>query len=322
MKRRNQDDAGEQRSGIASLGILLLTAMIWGFAFVGQVDSMDHIGPFAMNGLRFPLGALSLLPVALFFERGRVSREERRKTVLASALAGTILFAASTLQQIGIFYTQSAGVAGFITGLYTVLVPIGCLLLFRKKTGLQVWIGSACAVVGLFLLCYRIGDGLAFGIGELVLLISSFLWAAHVIVIDRLGKDLRSLHFSLGQFSVCALLSVITMLCFDMPTWEGIFAAKWSILYCGMLSVGVAYTLQVVGQKRADPTFAAIILSTESVFSAVGGALFGVDDISWLGYVGCAIIFVGIVISQLKTRPRDTSVEGRVARNKERKSRQ
>ena len=287
------------KTGLGALGIMLLTAMIWGFAFVAQVDSVDHIGSFTMNGLRFPLGALSLLPIVLLFERGRTSREERRRTVLASALAGTILFCASTLQQIGIAYTKSAGVAGFITGLYTVLVPVGCFLFFRKKTGVQVWIGSVCAVLGLFLLCYRIGDGFTFGIGELLLLIGALFWTAHVIVIDRFAGSLRSLHFAFGQFAFCALLSVITMLIFDTPTWEGIASAKWSILYCGVLSVGVAYTLQVIGQKRADPTFAAIILSTESVFSAVGGAIFGIDHISWLGYVGCVIIFIGIVISQL-----------------------
>ena len=299
MKNKKTSTSPQKQRPAASLAILLLTAMIWGFAFVAQVDSVGHIGSFTMNGLRFPLGAISLLPVVLFFERGRVSKEERKKTVFASALAGTILFGASTLQQIGIAYTKSAGVAGFITGLYTVLVPIGCFLLFRKKTGLSVWIGSVCAVIGLFLLCYRIGDGFSFGIGELLLLIGALFWTAHVIVIDRLGGQLRSLHFAFGQFAFCALLSVITMLIFDTPTWEGIASAKWSILYCGVLSVGIAYTLQVVGQRHADPTFAAIILSTESVFSAIGGALFGIDDISWLGYVGCVIIFIGIVISQL-----------------------
>ena len=311
MKERSNKRQGTGRTSLSSLGILFLTAMIWGFAFVAQVDSVSHIGSFTMNGLRFPIGVISLLPVALFFERGRVSKEERRRTVFASALAGSILFCASTLQQLGIAYTKSAGVAGFITGLYTVLVPVGCFLFFRKRTGVQVWLGSICAVVGLFLLCYRIGDGFSFGIGELLLLVGSLFWTAHVIVIDHFGRDLRSLHFSLGQFSVCALLSVVTMLCLETPTWEGIWAAKWSILYCGVLSVGVAYTLQVLGQKRADPTFAAIILSTESVFSAIGGALFGVDDISWLGYVGCAIIFIGIVISQLSfgKRRREQQIE-------------
>ncbi len=300
------------KSSFRSIPILFLTAMIWGFAFVAQVDGVNYVGSFTMNGIRYVLGALALLPVSLFFERGRVSAQERRTTVLASVLGGTILFCASTLQQLGIEYTRSAGISGFITGLYTVLVPIGCLLVFRKRTGICVWIGSLCAVVGLGLLCYRAGEGFYFGFGELLLLLGTFFWTAHVMLIDYFGKRVRSLHFSLGQFSICAILSLTVMFLFDTPTWEGIFAARWSLLYCGVLSVGVAYTLQVIGQKKADPTMAAIILSTESVFSAVGGALFGIDNISALGYVGCAIIFVGIVISQIPIGQRiDTKTPSR-----------
>jgi len=175
-------------------------------------------------------------------------------------------------------------------------------LIFKHKTGINVWIGAILAVIGLFLLCYRVGDGFSFGVGELLLLLGSFLWTAHVIVIDRLGKNIRSLHFALGQFSVCSVLSIVLMLIFDRPTISGVMDAKWALLYCGVLSVGVAYTLQVVAQKKADPTFAAIILSTESVFSAIGGSIFGIDSISWLGYIGCAVMFCGIVISQLPTR--------------------
>ena len=290
------------KAKITTTLLLLLTAMIWGFAFVAQVDGVEHIGSFAMNGIRYPIGVISLLPVVLLFERGKVDTAERKRTVIASIVAGTILFGASTLQQLGIEYTGSAGVAGFITGLYTVLVPIGCFLIFKHKTGINVWIGAIFAVIGLFLLCYRIGDGLTFGWGEVLLLLGSFLWTAHVIVIDRLGKNIRPLHFSLGQFSVCSAWCVILMLAFDRPTFSGIMDAKWALLYCGVLSVGVAYTLQVVAQKKADPAFAAILLSTESVFSAIGGSIFGIDSISWLGYVGCAIMFVGIVISQIPIR--------------------
>ncbi len=290
------------KTKITTTLLLLLTAMIWGFAFVAQVDGVEHIGSFAINGIRYPIGVISLLPVVLFFERGKTDKAERMRTVIASIIAGTILFGASTLQQLGIEYTRSAGVAGFITGLYTVLVPIGCFLIFRHKTGINVWIGAILAVTGLFLLCYRIGDGITFGIGELLLLLGAFLWTAHVIVIDRLGKSIRSLHFALGQFSVCSVFSVIFMLIFDRPTLDGVIGAKWALLYCGVLSVGVAYTLQIVAQKKADPTFAAILLSTESVFSGIGGSIFGIDSISWLGYIGCAVMFAGIVISQLPTR--------------------
>ena len=123
-----------------------------------------------------------------------------------------------------------------------------------------------------------------------------------MMIVDRLGKELRSLHFAWGQFAVCALLGIVMMFIFETPTLDGIYSAKWSLLYCGALSVGIAYTLQIVAQKRADPTFAAIVLSTESVFSAIGGVLFGIDSISLLGYIGCGLIFVGIIVSQITKR--------------------
>ena len=194
-----------------SNGVLLLAALIWGFAFVAQVDGAKYINAFTMIGIRFTVGIIALLPVVLIFERGRSSAEERRYTVKASLITGIVLFAAITLQQYGIQITASAGVSGFITGLYTVFVPIAYFLFFKKKTGLQVWIGAGLALIGLFLLCYKAGEGLKFGWGELLLLLGSFLWTLHVILIDRFGKNVRSLHFSWGQFAVCALLGLICM---------------------------------------------------------------------------------------------------------------
>lgn len=298
------------KTKISSTLCLFLTAIIWGFAFVAQAEGVTHIGSFTLNGLRYPLGTLSLLPVVLIFERGRSDKSQRIKTLRASVLAGTVLFIASTLQQLGIEQTGSAGIAGFITGLYTVFTPIACFLFFRKRTGINVWIGAFCAVAGLFLLCFKPGEGLRFGLGEALLLAGSFFWTAHIIIVDRLGKELRSLHFACGQFSVCSVLSVISMFIFEKPEWSGIADAGISILYCGILSVGVAYTLQIVAQKKADPTFAAIVLSTESVFSAVGGVLFGIDSISALGYTGCALIFAGIVISQITFGKRKKTGDG------------
>jgi len=289
---------------ILNTALLFLIAMIWGFAFVAQVDGVEYIGSFTLNGVRFALGFISLTPVVLLFERGRRGNAERKKTVIASLLAGTVLFAASTFQQLGIEKTGSAGVSGFITGLYTVLIPIACFMLFRQKTGINVWIGALCGLSGLFLLCYNPREGFSFGVGEFLLLVGALFWTAHVIIIDRFVKDVRPLHFSWGQFAVCAILGIITMFIFEEPTVGGIWNARVSLLYCGILSVGVAYTLQVVAQKRADPTFAAIVLSTESVFSAIGGAVFGSDSISAWGYVGCVIIFIGIVVSQLRVKKR------------------
>ena len=284
---------------ILTTACLFLTAIIWGFAFVAQFFGADEVGSFAMNGLRFPLGTLSLLPVMLIFERGRGSREERKKNALASLLAGTALFVASTLQQVGIMVSGSVGISGFLTGLYTIFVPIACYVFFKKKTGINILFSAVLAVVGIFMLCIKPNVGFSFGLGELLLLVGAFFWTAHVVIVDRFGKDLRSLHFCFGQFLVCSVWCVALMLIFEMPTVEGIRAAAIPILYAGILSVGVAYTLQVIGQKRADPTFASIVFSTESVFSAVGGVIFGIDSISAVGYVGCALIFAGIVISQL-----------------------
>lgn len=283
-----------------SLILCLITAAIWGFAFVAQVQGMEYLEPFTLNGVRFLVGIIALAPVVLIFERGRVDKQERKRTLIASLAAGIVLFVASSLQQFGIQITASAGIAGFITGLYTVLVPIACYVLFKKMTGINVWLGAVFAVVGLSLLCYHPGEGLRFGLGEGLLLIGSLFWTAHVVIIDRLGKNIRSLHFAWGQFAVCAVLGLTAMLIFEEPSMPAIIDARWSILYCGVLSSGVAYTLQVVAQKRSDPTMAAIVLSTESMFSAIGGVIFRIDDIALLGYCGCALMFAGIVVSQLE----------------------
>ncbi len=284
---------------------LLLAAIIWGFAFVAQVEGTKHIGAFTMIGFRFAIGIIFLLPVVLFFERGRTDKEERRLTLKASLITGIVLFCAITLQQYGIEITASAGISGFITGLYMIFVPIAYLIFFRKKTGIQVWIGAIFAFIGLFLLCYKSGVGFSFGMGELLLFLGSLFWTAHVMLIDHFGKNIRSLHYSWGQFAVCALLGLICAFIFEDVSLSALADAKWALLYCGVLSSGCAYTLQVIGQKHANPTYAVIILSTESAFSAIGGAIFGIDSISALGYVGCAFMFVGILCTQIMPKRKE-----------------
>jgi drug/metabolite transporter (DMT)-like permease len=171
-----------------------------------------------------------------------------------------------------------------------------------------VWIGAICAAVGLFLLCYKPGEGFSVGLGELLLFICSLLWTVHVMLIDHFGKKLRSLHYSWGQFAVCAALGIIFMFIFegDRLSVDALVDAKWVLLYLGVLSSGCGYTLQVVGQKNADPTYAVIILSTESAFSAIGGAIFGIDNIPLIGYAGCVLMFGGIIFSQLEFPRRKT----------------
>lgn len=299
----------------ASNFILLLAALIWGFAFVAQVVGMEHIGPITMVGVRSVIGIIALSPVMLISERRRSggdekkeqakgkeqARSERKELIKASLIVGAILFLASVIQQYGIKITSSAGVSGFITGLYTIFVPVAYFLFFRRKTGIQIWIGAIVALCGLFLLCYDPESGISFGFGELLLLISSFLWTAHVIFIDRFVKKIPPLRLSLGQFAVCAALGIVSMFIFeaDQLSIGALIDARWSLLYLGVMSSGVGYTLQIVGQKNADPAYAAIILSAESAFSAIGGALFGTDSIVPIGYVGCALMFGGIVCSQI-----------------------
>lgn len=287
---------------------LLMAAVIWGFAFVAQVEGTKHIGSFTMIGFRFTIGIIALLPVVLIFERGRSDKAERLYTLKASLITGTVLFAATAFQQFGIELTSSAGVSGFITGLYIILVPVAYFLLFKRKTGLQVWIGAFFAIAGLVLLCYKSGEGISFGLGELLLLIGAFFWTAHVMLIDHFGKKLRSLHYSWGQFAVCAALGMIATLLFEEVTISALVDAKWALLYCGVMSSGIAYTLQVVGQKKADPNYAVIILSTESAFSAIGGAIFGIDNIAWMGYVGCALMLVGILCSQISFKKKKSDI--------------
>jgi len=298
-----------------SVLLLFLTAIIWGFAFVAQLIGASYVETFTFNGTRFLIGALSLLPVIFIFERVEISRAKMKKTIISGVVAGVILFTASTLQQFGVILTGSAGKSGFITGLYTVLVPLLGIFI-KKKTNFNTWLGAVLAVVGLYLLSFS--DGISnVGVGDLVLLIGAVMWAMHIIVIDEFGGEIYSIRFAMTQFIVCAVLSIIGALLFEDISFAAILDAKYPILYAGIMSVGVAYTCQILGQKNSDPTFAAIILSTESMFSAIGEAIvlgifltgFGYKPLSFRAYIGCAIIFCGIIVSQLNFKKTKLSVK-------------
>ena len=295
------------KTKITNTFMMLLAAMIWGFAIVAQIFGAEHVETFTMTGVRFTLGCLALLPVVIIFERKKLSpilsdNSKRGRAILSGLVAGLVLFCATSTQQLGIYMTANAGVSGLITGLYTILVPLVSFLLFRTKIKLNVWIGAVCAFLGVFLLCYRAGEGVSLGVGELVLFIGTLCWTAHFVILDKFSKNLPPLSLSFAQFSVCALLGCICMFLFEEPTLSGLLAAKIPILYCGVLSVGVAYTLQVVAQSKVPATLAAIVLSTESVFSAIGGVIFGTDTISLFGAFGCVVFFFGIVVSQLERK--------------------
>lgn len=277
--------------------LLFLTAIIWGFAFVAQRVGAEFVGAFTFNGIRFLLGSLSLIPVITIFEREKFDKSKFVKTLIPSIIAGVILFIASTLQQLGVEWTGSAGKAGFLTGLYIVLVPV-IRFFMGKKTSILTFFGAMFALVGLFFLCMT-GDEMSFGKGDIVLIIGAFFWAAHILVVDKYVNNISPLKFSMMQFFVCGFLSIIFALSTETIELSAIKGAGIPILYGGLMSVGVAYTCQILGQKDADPTFASIVFSTESVFSAVGGAIILNEIMSGRGYLGCILIFIGIILSQL-----------------------
>lgn len=284
-----------------AIAMLWLTAAIWGFAFVAQRAGMVHVGPFIFNGLRFLLGSLSLLPLIFW-----LNHREKKKVLLISPglfrgglAAGIVLFVAASLQQAGIVYTQ-AGKAGFITGLYVLIVPaIGIFL--GQITGRNLWIGAAVAVAGLFLLAFR--GPLIIEKGDLLVLVSAFFWAVHVQLINSLVKKLPALPLSAMQFAICGILSLAVSSFFETTLPGDIFKASVPLLYGGLLSVGVAYTLQVVAQKYVHPAYASIILSFETVFAVIGGWLILHESMTFRNLAGCILMLTGILIVQVKDFP-------------------
>lgn len=290
--------------------LLILTAAIWGFAFVAQRVGSQFVGAFTFNGIRFALGALSLIPLIIFLDKRKENNEEStekpnlKATLLPGILVGLILYAGATLQQVGLFYT-TVGNASFITGLYMVFVPIIGIFL-KHKIGKNSWVGVILAIIGLYLL--SINENFSISYGDLLEVIGAIFWAVHILAIDNFTKRIDPLKLSFMQFATCSILSLITAFIFEDITISGISSAFIPILYGGLLSVGVAYTLQVVAQKNAKPSHAAIILSMESVFGAIGGAVLLGESMSGRGYLGCALILAGILVSQIKFSPEKVMV--------------
>ena len=281
--------------------LLLTTAIIWGFAFVAQRVGMDYVGPFTFNGIRFAIGSLSLLPLVL------ISREQRAatnhilprpglKTILFGGIAlGLSLFAGASLQQIGLVYT-TAGKAGFITGLYVIIVPI-LGLIWKQQPGIGTWLGAFMAAIGLYLL--SVTEKFTIELGDLLVLIGAFFWAAHVLIIGWLSPRINPIKLAFSQYVACSTLSLAAAAITEMVTLSSIFQAALPILYGGLLSVGIAYTLQVVAQRDAHPAHAAILLSLEAVFAAIGGWLILDEIISPRGLFGCGLMLFGMLLSQL-----------------------
>ncbi len=310
--------------------MLLVTALIWGTAFVAQSTGMDHVGPFTYNGVRNLIAAIVLIPVVLFFDRmkadGTLSTPEptvsedtsesvgskskgrettasvNRRSYMDGIICGIFLFIASSFQQYGISMT-TAGKAGFVTALYIVIVPVLGIFLHKKVTPL-IWISVAIAVAGFYLLCIK--EGFTIGTGDLLVLCCAFFFSFHILVIDHFnGGNIDGVRMSQAQFLTVAVLSVLPMLLTEMPgaSWRAFIAsiwpARWSILYTAVMSSGVAYTLQILAQRYTEPTTATLLMSLESVFAALSGWLILHERLSLKEFIGCALVFAAVILAQL-----------------------
>ena len=280
--------------------LLLLTAIIWGFAFVAQRAGMEFLGPFTFNTARFAIGSLSLIPLLLINQKRKFEKEKflplNDRTLLYGGLAaGSVLFLGATFQQSGLVYTD-AGKAGFITGFYVILVPILGLFI-KQKTSFLTWVGATIAVVGLYFL--SVNESFNINIGDILVLIGAFFWAIQILVIGFYSRKVDAFQLAFSQFMVCALLSFLAALISETIIIRNILLAYLPILYAGLFSVGIAFTIQVVAQREAHPANAAIIMSLEAVFAVLGGWMILSETISSRGLIGCVLMFIGMILSQL-----------------------
>ncbi len=278
--------------------MLLMAAFIWGTTFVAQAVGMDELGPFSYAAARFLLGFLSLLALWFMF----ASRREKARRLgiykngwRAGIMAGCIMFIASSTQQVALLYT-TAGKTAFITCLYIIFVPIFAVFL-KQKIRTANWIGAFLAIIGLYLLAIQDDFTLSFGDG--LVLVSSFFWTAHILFIDHFAGAVDLVELSAGQIGLCMLMSALAACCFEEPSWPAMMHASFAIFYGGVMSAGVAFTLQIVGQQYAEPAHAAILMSFEAVFGALASwALLG-EVMSGREIFGCFLMLTGMTISQL-----------------------
>lgn len=287
---------------IKSSLILLLTATIWGVAFVAQSVGMEYIGPFTFNAIRCVLGGLVLIPVILVLKKkkeiGAENQEkEDKKTLWAGGIAcGVILCIASNLQQFGIM-EASVGKSGFFTALYIVMIPVIGIFI-GKRPGIKLWFCVALAVVGMYLLCMKDGS-FTIERADIMLLLCALAFSFHILVVDYFSPKVDGVKMSCIQFFVCGVLSAVGMLFTETPDISNIQAAWLPLLYAGLLSCGVGYTLQIVGQKGINPVIASLILSLESVISALAGWVILGQVLSPKEILGCVLMFVAIIITQI-----------------------
>ena len=284
--------------------ILLLTALIWGLSFVPQRMGMDYVEPFTYNGIRTLIGGFVLIPVIFAFNKTKKNsvdnsgkRAPLKTTIIGGICCGLVLFIASSLQQIGITMT-TAGKTGFITALYIVIVPLLELVIYRRNRAM-IWVCVLIAMAGFY--CLSIKEGFSVSVGDLLVLCCALFFALHIMVIDHFNeKNVDGVLMSCIQFFTAGTLMIIGMFIFEKPQISGILDAKYAILYSGVMSSGVAYTLQIIGQRYAPPTSATLIMSLESVFAALFGWLILHENLLPKEFAGCLLVFVAVILAQLK----------------------
>ena len=286
--------------------LLFLTAFIWGVAFVAQSVGGDAVGCFTFNGVRSLIGALVLLPVISFLDKQKKKElgEEKfleqkgdKKTLIVGGICcGLMLCIASNFQQFGISFT-TVGKAGFITAMYILIVPILGLFM-KKKVGMKVWLGVVLATIGLYMLCMT-SERFSLSKGDLLVLICAGFFSLHILIIDYFSPKVDGVRLSCIQFFVCGIISTVIAFVFENPNGSAILSGWLPILYAGVLSCGVAYTLQIIGQKNMDPTVASLILSLESVFSVLAGWVILKQTLSVRELFGCVLMFLAIILAQL-----------------------
>ena len=278
--------------------LLFLTALIWGVAFVAQSAGMDYVQPFTFNAIRCMIGGVVLIPcigILKLYKQESVRQGEQKTLYKGGIICGILLFIASNLQQFGIQYT-TVGKAGFLTALYIIIVPFLGFFLHRR-VGKKVWLGVVLALCGLYLLCIK--EDFKLAIGDALMIMCAFAFSFHIMVIDHFSPKVESVKMSCIQFFVCGLLSAICMFIFEQPQISRILAAWQPILYAGVMSCGVAYTLQIAAQEGMNPTVASLILSMESVFSVLAGWVLLHETLSRRELAGCLFMFIAIILAQL-----------------------
>jgi drug/metabolite transporter (DMT)-like permease len=291
---------------LLSAGLCLLAAVVWGTAFkIQEIASVnaDKIDAFFFGVIRFLLGGLILIPLWFVFEKEtdltpEIKAKKHKSTIIYGIITGAVLFVASALQQFGIQLTGESGKAGFITGMYLIFVPIASLIIFRQKASPLVWGAVAFSFVGLYFLCLN-GGAFSIKAGDVLVFLCAIFFTAHIIVIDRFIGRVSALRYSSVQFITVGVLNLLTGTIFGHITWEGFVATLFPIIYCGVMSTGVAYTCQIIGQKFTPPTIAALLFSTEGLFSVIFESIVERRVPSGTMLIGCALMFVGIILSQI-----------------------